>query len=158
MSLILSLVRCLLSGIVWCQCFRRFKTFSQYLRGRRVESGGNCFQNGNSSNRGGKTSNEDFSVVQSEGARQVNRRIRVYNLDAVISGGYRVNSRRATQFRIWRRAFWRSTSKSGGRRKRQGVAPVRARLFVRAYHRFVGRRRSEGSGVFHQYYIMLTQN
>lgn len=44
---------------------------------------------------------EDFSVVQSEGARQVSRRIRFYNLDAVISVGYRVNSRRATQFRIW---------------------------------------------------------
>ena len=44
---------------------------------------------------------EDFSVVQSEEARQVSRRIRFYNLDAVISVGYRVNSRRATQFRIW---------------------------------------------------------
>ena len=44
---------------------------------------------------------EDFSVVQMEGVRQVTRNIRFYNLDAVISVGYRVNSRRATQFRIW---------------------------------------------------------
>lgn len=44
---------------------------------------------------------EDFSVVQTEGSRQVSRNIKFYNLDAVISVGYRVNSHRATQFRIW---------------------------------------------------------
>ena len=44
---------------------------------------------------------EDFSVVQNEGARQVSRKIKFYNLDAIISVGYRVNSHRATQFRIW---------------------------------------------------------
>ena len=44
---------------------------------------------------------EDFSVVQTEGSRQVSRNIKFYNLDAVISVGYRVNSNRATQFRIW---------------------------------------------------------
>jgi hypothetical protein len=44
---------------------------------------------------------EDFSVVQNEGARQVKRALRFYNLDAIISVGYRVNSRKATQFRIW---------------------------------------------------------
>ncbi len=44
---------------------------------------------------------EEISVVQQEGARQVCRKSRFYNLDAIISVGYRVNSRRATQFRIW---------------------------------------------------------
>ena len=44
---------------------------------------------------------EDFSVVQQEGKRNVTRHIRFYNLDAIISVGYRVNSRRATHFRIW---------------------------------------------------------
>ncbi len=44
---------------------------------------------------------EDFSVVQIEGSRQVSRNLKFYNLDAIISVGYRVNSRRATQFRIW---------------------------------------------------------
>jgi len=44
---------------------------------------------------------EDFSVVRQEGVRQVKRRLKHYNLDAVISVGYRVNSTRATQFRIW---------------------------------------------------------
>ena len=44
---------------------------------------------------------ENFSVVQNEGERQVNRKLKFYNLDAIISVGYRVNSTRATQFRQW---------------------------------------------------------
>lgn len=44
---------------------------------------------------------EKFSVVQTEGERQVNRKLKFYNLDAIISVGYRVNSTRATQFRQW---------------------------------------------------------
>ena len=44
---------------------------------------------------------EYFSVVQTEGERQVNRKLKFYNLDAIISVGYRVNSTRATQFRQW---------------------------------------------------------
>lgn len=42
-----------------------------------------------------------YSVVQQEGTRQVQRKIKFYNLDAIISVGYRVNSKRGTQFRIW---------------------------------------------------------
>lgn len=44
---------------------------------------------------------EESSVVQTEGNRQVRRPAKFYNLDAIISVGYRVNSRRATHFRIW---------------------------------------------------------
>ena len=44
---------------------------------------------------------EDFSVVQKEGNREVKRNIKFYNLDAIISVGYRVNSAKATHFRIW---------------------------------------------------------
>lgn len=42
-----------------------------------------------------------FRIVQTEGNRQVNRELDHYNLDAVISVGYRINSIRATQFRRW---------------------------------------------------------
>lgn len=42
-----------------------------------------------------------FRIVQTEGARQVAREVEYYNLDAIISVGYRVNSVRATQFRQW---------------------------------------------------------
>ncbi|PRY73669.1 RhuM family protein [Halomonas ventosae] len=44
---------------------------------------------------------KDFLVVRTEGKRQVRRKLQHYNLDAIISVGYRVNSRRAVQFRQW---------------------------------------------------------
>ena len=44
---------------------------------------------------------EDFSVVQAEGKRRVRRQVKHYNLDAIISVGYRVNSRRGVRFRQW---------------------------------------------------------
>jgi len=43
----------------------------------------------------------NFRTVQTEGTRQVSRDLEYYNLDAIISVGYRVNSSKATQFRIW---------------------------------------------------------
>jgi len=42
-----------------------------------------------------------FRIVQMEGTREVSRNVDFYNLDAIISVGYRVNSIRATQFRQW---------------------------------------------------------
>jgi prophage maintenance system killer protein len=44
---------------------------------------------------------EDYSVVRIEGRRRVRRQVKHYNLDAIISVGYRVNSKRGTQFRVW---------------------------------------------------------
>ena len=44
---------------------------------------------------------EDFSVVRLEGSRRVSRRLTYYNLDMIISVGYRVKSLIATRFRIW---------------------------------------------------------
>jgi hypothetical protein len=43
----------------------------------------------------------NFRIVQTEGARQVTRDVAHYNLDVVISVGYRVKSRQGTQFRMW---------------------------------------------------------
>jgi len=42
-----------------------------------------------------------FLIVRSEGGRQVSRKVDFYNLDMIISVGYRIKSRIATQFRIW---------------------------------------------------------
>lgn len=56
---------------------------------------------------------EDFSVVQIEGTRRVTRNVKFYNLDAIISVGYRVNSHRATQFRIWATNILREFVKKG---------------------------------------------
>src|SRR4030067_2422411 len=43
----------------------------------------------------------NFATVQKEGSRSVQRALQYYNLDAIISVGYRVNSIRGKQFRIW---------------------------------------------------------
>ena len=48
-----------------------------------------------------KTTCKDFLQVQMEGNRPIKRKQKYYNLDVVISVGYRVNSRKATMFRIW---------------------------------------------------------
>ena len=48
-----------------------------------------------------KSTTEFFSVVQLEGKRLISRKIKYYNLDAILSVGYRVNSRIGTRFRQW---------------------------------------------------------
>ena len=48
-----------------------------------------------------KATVKDYLIVQSEGTRQVQRVVSCYNLDIIISVGYRVKSQRGTQFRIW---------------------------------------------------------
>ncbi len=44
---------------------------------------------------------KDFLIVQKEGAREINRKQKFYNLDVIISVGYRIKSQVATHFRIW---------------------------------------------------------
>ena len=48
-----------------------------------------------------KSTIQEFQIVDIEGKRTVTRTVRCYNLDAIISVGYRVNSRRGVQFRQW---------------------------------------------------------
>jgi len=48
-----------------------------------------------------KATIRNFRIVQREGKREVEREVNFYNLDAILSVGYRVNSKQATQFRIW---------------------------------------------------------
>lgn len=66
------------------------KTISEHLR--------NVYESGELER---ESTIRKFQTVQIEGSRQVTRNIDHYNLDAVISVGYRVNSIRATQFRRW---------------------------------------------------------
>ncbi|MBE7082862.1 MAG: cell filamentation protein Fic [Clostridiales bacterium] len=58
----------------------------------------NIFESGELDKR---STTEKISIVQTEGNRNINRKIDFYNLDAIISVGYRVNSAKATKFRIW---------------------------------------------------------
>lgn len=58
----------------------------------------NIFESGELS---GDSTISKMEIVQEEGTRQVTREIDLYNLDMIIAVGYRVNSKKATQFRIW---------------------------------------------------------
>jgi len=58
----------------------------------------NIFKNGELSE---EPTTKDYLAVQKEGSREVKRTVKIYNLDAIISVGYRINSLRGTQFRIW---------------------------------------------------------
>ena len=55
----------------------------------------------------------NFRIVQNEGSRQVSRDMDFYNLDAIISVGYRINSVRATQFRQWATSVLRTFAVQG---------------------------------------------
>lgn len=48
-----------------------------------------------------KSTTEDFSLVQIEGNREIQRKVKMYSLEVIIAVGYRVNSERGTQFRQW---------------------------------------------------------
>ncbi len=48
-----------------------------------------------------KATVKEILTVQKEGTREIKRNLEYYNLDAIIAAGYRINSERATQFRIW---------------------------------------------------------
>ena len=59
------------------------------------------------------STSKDFLLVQKEGNREVKRNVKYYNLDAVISVGYRVNSDRAIQFRRWATNVLKQFAKKG---------------------------------------------
>ena len=74
-----------------CQLFERDKSvISRHLK--------NIFKEGELDQH---TTIAKFATVQHEGGHQVQRNIAHYNLDVIISVGYRVNSKRGTQFRQW---------------------------------------------------------
>lgn len=58
----------------------------------------NCFKEGELEK---KTTVKESLTVQKEGSRTVKRKLEYYNLDVIISVGYRVKSKQGTQFRIW---------------------------------------------------------
>jgi hypothetical protein len=58
----------------------------------------NCFKEDELSE---KSTVKEYLTVQNEGNRNVNRTVKHYNLDVIISVGYRVKSKEGTQFRIW---------------------------------------------------------
>jgi prophage maintenance system killer protein len=80
---------------------------------------------------------EDSSVVQTEGRRRVTRTVKLYNLDVVISVGYRVKSPRGTQFRIWatrtlREHLLRGYTLNERRLREKGLAEMEAAVALLA--------------------------
>ena len=71
---------------------------------------------------------EDSSVVQVEGGRQVRRKIKFYNLDVIISVGYRVKSQRGIQFRQWATRVLREHLVKGYTLNEQRLGEERAKL------------------------------
>lgn len=59
------------------------------------------------------STSKKFLLVQKEGAREVKRNVQYYNLDMVISIGYKVNSDKAIQFRRWATYILKEFSKKG---------------------------------------------
>ncbi len=60
-----------------------------------------------------RATHKESLYVQKEGTRGIKRQISSYNLDAIIAVGYRVNSKKATQFRIWATGVLREYLKNG---------------------------------------------
>lgn len=58
----------------------------------------NCFKEGELDK---ESTVKEYLTVQNEGNREINRKIKLYSLDVIISVGYRVKSQKGTQFRIW---------------------------------------------------------
>jgi len=80
-----------LSQAQLCELFQKSKaTISEHIK--------NLFEEGELE---ASTTVRNFRIVQTEGNREVERAIDHYNLDAIISVGYRVRSPQGTQFRIW---------------------------------------------------------
>ena len=84
-----------------------------------------------------------METVQIEGGRTIKRKIDFYNLDAIISVGYRVNSRRATHFRIWVTGVLKEYMTKGF--ARQFTTPVgNFSLFSTSRRRLFDRSRDSG--------------
>jgi prophage maintenance system killer protein len=84
-------------GTVWLTPGQMAEVFDTTSRNVRIHLG-NIFDEGELSE---AATRKDFFLVRLEGKREVKREVTHYSLDAVISVGYRVNSKQGVQFRIW---------------------------------------------------------
>lgn len=82
---------------VWLSQQQMAKLFNQTKQNISLHIN-NCFKKGELDK---KATIKDSLTVQKEGNRNVKRKIEFYNLDVIISVGYRVKSKQGAQFRIW---------------------------------------------------------
>jgi len=93
-----------------------------------------------------RATTEEFSVVQEEGERKVERLVRMYSLEAIIAVGYRVKSERGTEFRKWATGILKGYIQKGyaldGDRMKYG-SRFSARYFDELYEEIKDIRTSE---------------
>jgi len=71
-----------------------------------------------------------IAQVQQEGDREVKRTINVYNLDAILSIGYRVNSKKGTAFRIWANSILKDYLVKGYTINEKRLAQKQQRFYI----------------------------
>lgn len=81
-----------------------------------------------------KRTSKESLLVQNEGGRQTRRKVKLYNLDAIISVGYRVNSKKATDFRIWATSVLRHYVTDGIVINQKRLENLKARKEIKKLH------------------------
>lgn len=77
---------------------------------------------------------KEILQVQNEGGRIIRRKVKVYNLDMIISVGYRVNSKKATKFRVWATSVLRQYLTKGVAVNERRLLEIRERKEVKKLH------------------------
>ena len=80
------------------------------------------------------TTCKEIVQVQNEGGRSISRKVKVYNLDMIISVGYRVNSKKATNFRIWATSVLKRYVTDGVAINRPRLEAMRERKELKKLH------------------------
>ena len=80
------------------------------------------------------STSKEILQVQNEGGRSIQRKVKVYNLDMIISVGYRVNSKKATNFRIWATSVLKKYVTEGVVINRPRLEAMRERREIKKLH------------------------
>ncbi len=95
-----------------------------------LERNPTCAKNAQVENRTCK----EILQVQNEGGRVIRRRVKAYNLDMIISVGYRVNSKKATKFRVWATSVLRQYLTNGVAVNQRRLLAMREKEEVKKLH------------------------
>lgn len=112
------------------------KHLSNIYKSGELSMDGTCSkmeQVGENAQVGGRTCKE-IVQVQKEGGRVTRRKVKVYNLDAIISVGYRVNSKKATQFRVWATSVLKKYLTAGVAVNKKRLAEIAAQREIKKLH------------------------
>lgn len=118
------------------------------LFGRAIPTVNEHITNAEAEELAGEATIRDFRIVRSEGAREVIRSVKHYNLDMILSVGYRVKSPEGVQFRRWSNGILRRYLVDGVVRNERRLAQVNT--IVRILERTDGRCLDRASRLQHR--------